>query len=171
MLGHLQLNCTQLKRLSWEAGGWLSFLPRAAFHRCFDLWNLGLGVGGPWVSAGGPRVIIIMGWYGPHPRAARRSRGCSRPMESRVRTVNSVPTGGARGWPLQLCPSQIIPCQSPPPRPPAHTQRRHRVTSDRRRGGRGGRGRGRGGGGGGWRPTWGSGLGPCPPPWSVSSGT
>ena len=35
------------------------------------------------------------------------------------------------GWPaLQLCPSQIIPCQSPPPRPQAHTQRRQRVTSE-----------------------------------------
>ena len=42
----------------------------------------------------------------------------------------SPPVGLARGWPLQLCPSQIIPCQSPPPRPPAHTQRRRRVTSE-----------------------------------------
>ena len=67
----------------------------------------------------------------PHPRAALWSRGCDRPMVARVRRVNSVPTGGARrGWPLQLCPSQIIPCQSPPPRPQAHTQRRHRVTSE-----------------------------------------
>ena len=124
MLGRLQLNCTQRKRLtlslSEEAGGqllkpaMLDLVPLQPRPRR----------GRP-LGRGCPRVIIIDApTHGP----LYRHVGCHRPMVGRVRRVNTVPTG--RGWPLQLCPSQIIPCQSPPPRPQAHTQRRHRVTSD-----------------------------------------
>ena len=80
-----------------------------------------------WAALGSRLLVIIIDapTHGP----LYGHVGCHRPMVGRVRRVNSVPPTG-RGWPLQLCPSQIIPCQSPPPRPQAHTQRRHRVTSD-----------------------------------------